>query len=192
MIKPIFLYPSECLYKKSKEIYDKNTIYTVVSDLFDTMRNAEGIGLAAPQIGLNLRIFVIDPTPLASNKNENETLKKFVMAFINPIIIKTFGRKWTFEEGCLSIPFVRIPVERHFSVKIRFMDKNLKIQTCEFHGMVARIIQHEYDHLEGSLIVDPILNGLSNLNPSQKEHILKTLEDIKNHKITPPYPSIIK
>ena len=151
MILPIKFYGDPILRTKCKEIAVSDyTIYNFINDMFDTMYHAYGIGLAAPQIGKNLRIFVIDTSTLINDKSE----KTYKRVFINPEIIKIYGKTWTLQEGCLSIPYIIAKIERYDSIQLRYYNEDM--EKCEetFHGLPARVIQHEYDHIEGKLFLD--------------------------------------
>jgi peptide deformylase len=175
MIYPIVLYGDPVLKREADEI-DENypDLKQFISDMFETMYNANGVGLAAPQIGKSIRVFVVDASPFAEDLEdgpEKETLKNFKKVFINPIIIEEEGKEWGFEEGCLSIPEVRELVHRKPKVVIEYYDENFNLIEEEYDGMAARVIQHEYDHLEGLLFVEKI-------NPLRKRLIKKKLADI--------------
>ena len=150
MIYPIILYGNNVLRKKADEIKrDEIDVKKLSNDMFETMENADGIGLAAPQIGISKRIFVIDGTML-----EDEQMKNFKKVFINPKIISESGDDWDFEEGCLSIPNIREKISRKTDVELTYFDENWNQYTEHFDGMRARVIQHEYDHIEGKLFTD--------------------------------------
>ncbi len=151
MIYPIVAFGHPVLKKKAGEIEKGSDINQLAADMFETMENAQGIGLAAPQIGKSLRIFVVDGAPL-----EEEDMLNFRKIFVNPTILEEFDDEWTFEEGCLSIPGIRENVSRHGKLRIHYFDENWVEYEEEFDGMKARIIQHEYDHLEGILFTDHI------------------------------------
>ena len=150
MIYPIILYGSSVLRKKADEIKrDETDVKKLSDDMFETMENADGIGLAAPQIGISKRIFVVDGTML-----EDENMKNFKKVFINPKIISESGEDWGFEEGCLSIPSIRENISRKTDIEITYFDENWNQFTDHFDGMRARVIQHEYDHIQGKLFTD--------------------------------------
>ena len=151
MIYPIVAYGDPVLRKVARDIQKDGDIDVVklAADMFETMYEASGVGLAAPQIGLDIRMFVVDGQPM-----EEENMEGFKKVFINPRILHEEGEKWGFEEGCLSIPGVRENVMRHSKLRIRYMDENWVEHEDEFDGLRARIIQHEYDHIEGVLFVD--------------------------------------
>jgi len=121
--------------------------------MWETMYNAHGVGLAAPQVGRSVRIFIVDASPFAKDEDisleEQEALKDFKKAFINPTILEETGEEWTFNEGCLSIPDVREDVSRKETIKIQYLDENFVEHTEVYDGLAARVIQHEYDHIEG-------------------------------------------
>lgn len=150
MIYPIVAYGDPVLKKKARDIKKEEVdLPKLIEDMFETMYEAHGVGLAAPQIGLGYRLFVIDGEPL-----DEEKLKGFKKVFINPVILEEEGEDWGFEEGCLSIPGIRAEVMRASKLTIEYYDENWKKHKEEFDGLGARIIQHEYDHIEGVLFVD--------------------------------------
>ena len=150
MIYPIILYGGSVLRKKADEIKrDEIDVKKLSDDMFETMENADGIGLAAPQIGISKRIFVVDGTML-----EDEKMKNFKKVFINPTIISESGEDWDFEEGCLSIPNIRENISRKTDIEITYFDENWNQFTEHFDGMRARVIQHEFDHIQGKLFTD--------------------------------------
>ena len=152
MILPVYAYGAPVLRQKAKEIdADYPNLNGLIDDMFETMYASNGIGLAAPQIGLGIRLFITDGTEI-----EDISPEGFKQVFINPQILQEFDDKWNYEEGCLSIPHVRADVNRHSKLVIRFFDENWQEHTREFDGMAARIIQHEYDHIEGILFTDRI------------------------------------
>lgn len=152
MILPIYGYGQPVLRKKAVDISsDYPNLSELINNMYETMYNANGIGLAAPQIGLDIRLFITDGSEI-----EDENLEEFKKVFINPQIIEEFDTKWDYEEGCLSIPAVRADVNRHSKIKIEYYDQNFTKHLEEYDGMAARIIQHEYDHIEGILFTDRI------------------------------------
>ena len=154
MILPIVAYGDPVLKKKAEEITkDYPRLSEIIADMFDTMHNAKGVGLAAPQIGLSIRLFVVDATPFAE---DHEELKNFIRVFINVQFIKEDGAKWKFNEGCLSIPGVREDVFRKPEIELEYLDENFVKHKEKFTGTGARIIQHEYDHIDGILFPDRI------------------------------------
>lgn len=155
MIYPIVAIGDVVLKKKAEDIsLPSADLPTLIQDMFETMYHARGVGLAAPQIGLGIRLFVID-----SSAFEDEEEKGVKKAFINPVIEEEWGEEWAYEEGCLSIPGVRADVVRPSTIRIRYTDEKGVVQTEVFEGLTARVIQHEYDHIEGVLFVDH-LSGL--------------------------------
>lgn len=150
MIYPIVAYGHPVLKKRAKNI-EKGEIdvLQLAEDMFETMHAASGIGLAAPQIGKSIRMFVVDGSPM-----EEEDLMDFKKVFINPEILEEEGDEWAFEEGCLSIPTIREDVNRNEKLRIRYFDENWEEKEEEFDSLKARIIQHEYDHIEGVLFTD--------------------------------------
>lgn len=152
MIYPIVVAGHPVLKMKAQEI-DKNfpDLDKLIEDMFETMYVSDGVGLAAPQIGKSIRLFVIDGKPAAEDNPELENFKK---VFLNPYIIEESGEEWFFNEGCLSVPGIREDVQRKSIVKIKYFDENWQQHEDVFDGMAARIIQHEYDHLEGTLFTD--------------------------------------
>jgi len=176
MVLPIIAYGDPVLKKRGADISkDYPELNKVIANMFDTMHHAKGVGLAAPQIGLSIRLFVVDASPYAEDKEDSEKEKKELMdfkkVFINPVIVKEEGDKWKFNEGCLSIPSIREDVERKPSIKIKYLDENFKPHEEEYDGLRARIIQHEYDHIEGILFVDK-------LNPLRRSLLKRKLIDI--------------
>lgn len=151
-ILPIVTYDDPVLRKKTKEVAELSPeIKQLVSDMFETMYNADGVGLAAPQIGRTERIFVIDPDPI-SEEVDNKTWGK--MAFINPIIHRKWGDEKPYKEGCLSLPELFEDVHRPSNIEIEYLDENFEKQHMEADGFLSRVIQHEFDHLEGILFID--------------------------------------
>ncbi len=160
MILPIRAYGDPVLKKVCQVIQpDYPQLNQLIDDMFETMVQAHGIGLAAPQIGLDIRLFIVDVSPLASDEDYVEIkdeLKKFKKVFINPVIIKEEGEMWKFNEGCLSIPEVREDISRHSVITIEYFDENFVKKTETYQDIRARVIQHEYDHIEGVLFTDKL------------------------------------
>ncbi len=161
MILPIVAYGDPVLKKEAEEIdQDYPKLDQLIADMFETMYEASGVGLAAPQIGKSIRLFVVDGSPFAEDDDEEEPdpraagMEGFKKVFINPIIEEESGKEWGFAEGCLSIPKIREEVMRKERIKISYFDQNWQLQEEEFDGYKARIIQHEYDHIEGVLFTD--------------------------------------
>jgi peptide deformylase len=171
MIYPIVAYGSPLLKAKAKEI-EKGSIdiQELVGDMFETMYHAQGVGLAAPQIGLSLRIFIVDAGPMEEDENEELEFKK---VFINPEKIIEEGEEWAFEEGCLSIPGIREDIVRNDRIRLRYLDENWKEHEDTFDGIKARIIQHEYDHLEGILFTDKLTSFKKRLLRTKLNNIIK-------------------
>ncbi|MGJ8685400.1 MAG: peptide deformylase [Nonlabens sp.] len=161
MIYPIVAYGDPVLRKVAKDITpDYPNLDKVLENMWETMYGASGVGLAAPQIGMPIRIFLVDTSPFADDpdytEEEQKQLSTFKKAFINAHIIEENGEEWSFNEGCLSIPNVREDVFRPEEVTIRYCDENFKEVTETYSGLMARVIQHEYDHIEGILFTDKI------------------------------------
>ena len=153
---PVYVYGMSVLRKVAADIpEDAEYLDQLVEDMFETMHASDGVGLAAPQIGKSLRIFVMDTTPMAESGEQPE-LDGFRKVFINPYILEEWGDPWTFEEGCLSLPNIREEVSRPSHVRIEYYDENWDLKEEVYDGVRARVIQHEYDHLEGKLFVDRI------------------------------------
>ncbi len=154
MILPIVGYGDPVLRKVGEAItLEHPNLKEIVANMYETMYNAYGVGLAAPQVGLSIRLFVIDTTPFGDDEDlpieEQQQLKGFKRTFINAKILKEEGELWGFNEGCLSIPDVREDVYRHEKITVEYCDENFNKKTEVFDGLVARVIQHEYDHIEG-------------------------------------------
>lgn len=161
MVLPITAYGDPVLRKKAKDIeQDYPNLKELIQNMWDTMYGAYGVGLAAPQVGLPIRIFLVDTSPFAEDeeltekeKKELESLKK---VFINATILEETGDEWAFNEGCLSIPDIREDVFRKPKIKIEYFDEDFNKHTEEYDGLAARVIQHEYDHIEGILFTDKL------------------------------------
>ena len=151
----------------------------LIESMFETMYNANGVGLAAPQIGESIRLFIVDASPLA-DEEENEDLLEFRKVFINAEMIEEDGEEWKFNEGCLSIPEIREEIDRNPFIKLKYYDKDFNVHEERFAGIQARIIQHEYDHIEGKLFVD-------HLNPLRRRLLKRKLTDISKGKIEVDY-----
>lgn len=158
MIFPIVAYGDPVLRKVARPIEkDEINLPELVENMYQTMYDSSGIGLAAPQVGKSIRLFVVDGTPLNEDEDEEDkdpSLEGFKKVFINPQILEEEGDEWAFEEGCLSIPGIRADVYRPEKIKIKYRDLDWKEHVEEYDNMAARIIQHEYDHLEGKLFTD--------------------------------------
>ncbi|MCM8568172.1 peptide deformylase [Gramella jeungdoensis] len=178
MILPIVAYGDPVLKKKAKEIdKDYPKLEELIDNMWDTMYNAYGVGLAAPQVGLPIRLFLIDPAPFAEDEEmdekEQEELKNMRKVFINPQIIEEEGEEWAFSEGCLSIPEIREDVFRQPDITIEYYDENFEKHTEKYSGLAARVIQHEYDHIEGILFTDKLSSLKKRLIKSKLANISK-------------------
>jgi peptide deformylase len=161
MILPIVAYGDPVLRKKGEHITkDYPNLEALIENMKETMYGAFGVGLAAPQIGLPIRIFLVDTEPFSEDdeftEEEQEQLKNFQRTFINAEILEEVGDEWAFNEGCLSIPDVREDVFRQPKVTIKYQDENFKTHTEVYEGLIARVVQHEYDHIEGILFTDKL------------------------------------
>jgi peptide deformylase len=171
MILPIVAYGSPVLKQKAAEILPGHAgLESLISNMFETMYHAHGVGLAAPQVGESVRLFVIDATPFA---DEEPLLNGYKKVFINAQIEEESGEKWKFNEGCLSIPTIREDVERKPEIKLTYQDENFQQHEELFSGLLARIIQHEYDHIEGMLFTDRISQLRKTLLRSKLQNISK-------------------
>ena len=169
MIYPIVAYGDPILRKVAEPISaDYPKLNEIIQNMFDTMQRSSGIGLAAPQVGLSIRLFVVDATPY---ENDERDLDGFKQVFINAQILEEEGKKWKCSEGCLSIPGIREDVDRNPNITVRYLDENFVEHTESYTGMRARIIQHEYDHIEGILMTD-------RLTPIKKQLLKGRLNDI--------------
>lgn len=178
MILPITGYGDPILRKLCDDINPEYlNLKGLIQNMYDTMYNAYGVGLAAPQIGLTIRLFIIDTSPFAGDKNlskeEQEQLEKFKKTFINAKIIKEEGKEWSFNEGCLSIPDVREDVFRKEKITIEYFDEDFKKYTEVYDGSIARVIQHEYDHIQGILFTDKISTLKRRLNQRKLQNIME-------------------
>lgn len=179
MILPIYGYGHPVLKEKGKQIpEDYPKLQELIDNMFETMYNADGVGLAAPQIGLPIRLFVIDTVQVMKDKEDLNGIKR---AFINASVIEEKGELWTYEEGCLSIPNVRGDVERQPEIKIRYQDREFEWHEEKFDGVNARVIQHEYDHIEGILFTE-------HLKPLRKRMVRRKLDKLRKGKTTVDYP----
>jgi peptide deformylase len=176
MVYPIVMYGDPVLRKKAQEVERNADISGLVLDMFETMHAAHGIGLAAPQIGKGIRLFVVDGTTL----EDEPDMDGFKKVFINPHMLDEAGDPWDFEEGCLSIPTIREDVSRLDKIRIRYFDETWNLLEEEFSGMRARIIQHEYDHIEGKLFIDY-------LTPLKKRMLKGKLKDISRGNVETEY-----
>jgi len=185
MVLPIVAYGDSVLRKVGQKI-NKNypNLEELISNMRDTMNNARGVGLAAPQIGKAIRLFLVDTSPFSENDEledkEREFLKNFNKIFINAKILDEEGDVWVFNEGCLSIPNINEDVFRKDTLTIEYFDENFKKHTETFKGLAARVVQHEYDHIEGILFTDK-------LSSLKKRLLKKKLENISKGKIEVDY-----
>ncbi len=187
MILPIIAYGHSVLREECLEIEEGQDISKLVSNMFETMYGSQGVGLAGPQIGESLRIFIVDASPFSEDDSKsnakskiNAELKDFKKVFVNPIIEEESGNEWPFSEGCLSIPGIREDVERLNSIKISYFDENWNYFEESYDGIAARIIQHEYDHIEGILFTD-------HLNPLKRRLLKRKLNEISKGKVDVDY-----
>ncbi len=176
MIYPVTVFGDPILRKKAESVTsDFQDLKGFIENMFDTMYNSDGVGLAAPQVGKAIRIFVIDS--MIDDEDELPGIKK---VFINPEIVEKSGDEWLMNEGCLSLPEIREDVLRPETVKIKYFDEEFNEHTETYSGFTSRVIQHEYDHLEGVMFVDY-------LNPLRKRILKSKLSAISKGKVIPKY-----
>ncbi len=185
MILPIVSYGTPVLKKVADEITpDYPNLNKLIENMWETMYASNGVGLAAPQIGLSIRLFVVDTSPFIDEENmdkeEIKTLNSFKKVFINPKIIKENGSLWQFNEGCLSIPEIREDVSRKEEISISFYNQNFELQKLMLNGLVGRVVQHEYDHIEGTLFTD-------HLSPLKKRLLKNKLKAISKGAVSVDY-----
>ncbi len=188
MILPIVAYGDPVLKKEAEEIdQDFPGLKQLISDMYETMYAAQGVGLAAPQIGQSIRLFIVDGSPFADDEEEEEEpdpkaagIENFKKVFINPVIEEEEGEEWGFHEGCLSIPKIREEVFRKEKVHISYYDEQFNFQEEVYEGYAARIIQHEYDHVDGILFTD-------HLSPLKRRLLTKRLQNISKGDIKVDY-----
>ncbi|MFZ0491069.1 MAG: peptide deformylase [Salegentibacter sp.] len=178
MILPIVAYGDPVLRKKGKQITkDYPKLNELIDNMWDSMYNAYGVGLAAPQIGRSIRLFIIDAAPFAEDEEldaqEQEQLKNLKKVFINPKIVEEEGEEWAFSEGCLSIPEIREDVFRKPQIVIEYQDEDFNDHRETYTGLAARVIQHEYDHIEGILFTDKLSSLKKRLIKSKLSNISK-------------------
>lgn len=176
MIYPIIMYGDPVLRQKAKDIEPGTNLAELIADMYETMHNASGIGLAAPQIGKSLRLFIVDGTII----DDEPGMADFRKVFLNPVLLEESGMPWDYEEGCLSIPNIREKISRKEALRIRYYDENWNLLEDRFEGLKARIIQHEYDHIEGKMFVDY-------LTPLRKRLIKGKLADISKGNVDTEY-----
>ncbi len=178
MILPIVAYGDPVLKKEAEEINkDYPFLEELIDNMFETMYEAEGVGLAAPQIGKSIRLFIVDASPF---EEEEPKLKGFKKVFINPIIVEEEGEEWNFNEGCLSIPGIREDVKRQPQITIEYYNEKFELIEETYKGIAARVIQHEYDHIEGVLFTDLI-------NPLKRRLLKGRLNNISKGNVKVPY-----
>lgn len=178
MILPIYAYGQPVLKKVGSEITPEyENLKELIENMWETMYNAKGIGLAAPQIGKSIRLFLVDTVQMEDEENDIQGIKQ---VFINAQILEERGEEASYEEGCLSIPDVRGDVDRLNTVVIKYMDENFEEHEKTFDGMAARVIQHEYDHIDGKLFTEKLL-------PLKRRLIKRKLEHIKKGKVRSDY-----
>ena len=185
MVLPIIAYGDPVLRKIGEHIdKDYPDLDKLIDNMKDTMKNARGVGLAAPQIGKAIRLFLVDTSPFAEDdeldEKERSFLKNYKKVIINAQIIKEEGDKWAFNEGCLSIPNINEDIFREKTVTIEYFDENFKKHTEVLSGLAARVIQHEYDHIEGVLFTDK-------LSSLKRRLLKKKLENISKGKVEVEY-----
>ena len=183
MLLPIYTYGSGVLRKVAEPVTkDFPNIKTVINNMFETMYRADGVGLAAPQVGLSIRLLVID---MAALKDDDAELAKFKITMLNPEILETSEETISAEEGCLSVPGIHENVNRHKTIKIKYFDADFNEHITTFEDYKARVVQHEYDHLEGNLFTDKV-------NPIRRQFIKTKLTNIAKGKATAKYKTIHK
>jgi peptide deformylase len=186
MILPIVAYGTPILRVVSKDITpDQPNLAQLIADMWETMYSSNGVGLAAPQVNRDIRLFIIDSTQVFANLEEDEKTKYpdgpgLKQVFINAHIREVDGDEWSYNEGCLSIPKIREDIFRAEEVTLDYADENFEPHTTTFNGITARIIQHEYDHIEGKLFIDY-------LKPLKRKLLKSKLDDITKGKINVDY-----
>lgn len=190
MILPIVAYGTPILRKVSAEIKkDYPGLDKLIADMFETMESAKGVGLAAPQVNKGIRLFVVDSTKMydENEKKEGQAADKQGIreVFINARKIEEKGEEWEYEEGCLSIPGIREDVARKGNIRIRYLDQHFKEHEKQFTGLTARVIQHEYDHIEGKLFIDHLKPLKRSLLKGKLDKISKGITDV-NYKMKFP------
>ncbi len=186
MILPVFAYGQPVLRKVAAAITsDFPELHALIADMWETMYKSSGVGLAAPQIGKAIRLFVIDTVQIvegfdAEDKKEYPDEKPVKSVFINAQIEALDGELWAYNEGCLSIPKIREDIRRHQTVTLRYLDENFEPHSETFSGITARVILHEYDHIEGKLFID-------HLSPLKRRLMKKKLDDISAGKVKTDY-----
>ena len=180
MILPVYAFGQPVLKRVATDIaLDDPNLPTLLENMWETMYHASGVGLAAPQIGKSYRIFLVDTVQLTEGEDEPKEVG-VKSAFINAHKVEESGEEWSYEEGCLSIPHIRGDVERPERITIRYFDGDLEEHTRTFTGMTARVIQHEYDHIDGVLFIDK-------LKPLKRRLVSAKLEKIRKGKVEADY-----
>ncbi|MFN6039655.1 MAG: peptide deformylase, partial [Bacteroidota bacterium] len=190
MILPIVVYGDPVLRKVAEKLSPEYPeLNKLIQDMYETMYNARGVGIAAPQVGRSVRLFLVDTSPFAEvdedeepefTKEELEALGNFKRTFINANIIEEKGEEWKFNEGCLSIPKIREDISRKADITIEYYDEDFNYRKESFNGIIARVIQHEYDHIEGKLFTDRI-------SAIRRKLISGKLKDISSGKFIADY-----
>lgn len=191
MVLPIVAYGDPVLRRVGEEIdKDYPGLQDIISNMYETMHKALGVGLAAPQVGKAIRLFIVETRPFSHKEEEDEDdeftpeerkqLAEFKKVFINAKILNEEGEEWAFNEGCLSIPKIREDVLRKPTIRIQYYDENFNFFDETFEGLIARVIQHEYDHIEGKLFTDKI-------SPLRRRLIQGKLKDISKGKVQVGY-----
>ena len=185
MILPIYIYPEPALREPADDVAEDSTeLQALIDNMIETMHGAAGIGLAAPQVGRSIRLFVVDLSAMATDLAEQgEVVPGEPLVFINPEIVDESDDVVEYEEGCLSIPDIRDVVERPERVRMRYLDRQFEEQEVEVEGLLARVIQHEYDHLEGILFIDL-------LSPFRRRMLRRRLRDMSRGEFEAEYPIV--
>jgi peptide deformylase len=177
MVHAIVAYGDPVLRKIGAEITkDYAGLQTLIDDMFETMEKSKGVGLAAPQINKAIRLFVVDSARMYDEGEKNEGIRE---VFINAKMIDETGKEWVYEEGCLSIPTIRADVYRQETITIEYLDRNFKKHKKTFNGLTARVIQHEYDHIEGKLFIDYLKPLKKSLLKGKLDKISKGIVDVE-------------
>ena len=183
MILPVYIYGHPVLRTSCEEVKQTyKNLNQLIENMFDTVENANGIGISAPQVGVSIKLFVIDLIPLSEEDPSVANIRK---AFINPEILKQSGKIQPYNEGCLSIPGVREDINRKSEIKIKYFDQNFQEHITEIEGVFSRVFQHEYDHLNKTLFIDY-------LSPMKKNIVNRKLKAIQRGKFENNYPTVLK
>lgn len=181
MILPVVAYGDPVLKAEAVDIDSEYEGLTeLIANMWETMYASEGVGLAAPQVGASIRVFVVDGSPFAEGEKGDEGCRAFKRVMVNPVIFESSNEVSTMEEGCLSIPGIREVVERPDAIRVEYYDENWNLKEEALSGIAARIVQHEYDHVEGVLITDHI-------HPMRRRLLHGKLRDISNGKVPVDY-----